>query len=72
MAQGHKNSHNRFGSIDFFKLQDEVRGEFGIEIDLEETKTVRGIASQIEGFHTFVELKAKEQLERWFPKLDID
>jgi cobalt-precorrin-5B (C1)-methyltransferase len=72
VAQGHKNSHNRFGSIDFFKLQDEVRGEFGIEIDIEETKTVRGIASQIEGFHTFVELKAKEQLERWFPKLDID
>jgi cobalt-precorrin-5B (C1)-methyltransferase len=46
--QGFKNTHNRFGSIDFIQLKKDIKDELSYEVDIESTKTVKGISIELE------------------------
>jgi len=78
VMQGYKNTHNRFGSIDFELLRDDIDRYLGVEVDIDSTKTVKGISSQLqkvdklEEFYNLVKLRVKEQIEEWFTTLNID
>jgi len=78
VMQGCKNTHNRFGSIDFETLRDDIDRYLGVEVDIDSTKTVKGLSMQLkkidklDEFYNMLELKAKEQIEEWFSTLNID
>ncbi len=76
VMQGCKNTHNRFGSIDFVSLKSEIAQRLGIEVDIESTKTVKGITTQLRGevdeFYQLVTLQTNEQIEHWFNDLEIE
>lgn len=80
VSQGFKNTHNRFGSIDFIQLQKEVKNELNYEVDIESTKTVKGVSLEIEkvdqkllnDFYTMITNKANEQIKVWFDGIDVD
>ncbi len=64
IAQGFKNTHNRFGSIDFIEIRDWV------DIDIKECLTIKRVrellGNQIEEFDKIVKDKAIKQLNQWF------
>ncbi|MEA2099412.1 MAG: cobalt-precorrin-5B (C(1))-methyltransferase [Campylobacterota bacterium] len=66
IAQGCKNTHNRFGSIDFKDV-----GSW-IDKDLEDCITIKGLreslGDDVYEFDKIVLKKTKEQLYRWFDK----
>jgi len=67
VAQGFKNTHNRFGSIDFKELQEWVG------IDLSGVVTVKALCEMVDEvkFKKMVLSKSKKRLKEWFDK-DID
>lgn len=76
--QGFKNTHNRFGSIDFVQLQKDIKDEIGYEVDIESTKTVKGISQELEkiglvdALYTMIAKKANEQIKAWFPLSNVE
>ena len=78
VMQGCKNTHNRFGSIDFETLRDDIDRYLGVEVDIESTKTVKGLSMQLkkidklDDFYNLVELRAKEQIREWFSIMEIE
>lgn len=70
--QGFKNTHNRFGVIDFNKLQQDIKDELNYEVDIESTLTVKGISQQLEkvnlleDFYTMIDKKANTTIKEWF------
>ena len=77
VAQGFKNTHNRFGSIDFIALKRDIKEHLDIKI-VEETKTVKHIVSILkeynreEEFYNLIEDMVKERLKEWFKRVNID
>jgi len=77
--QGFKNTHNRFGSIDFVRLQKEIYEELHYEVDIESTKTVKGITIELEkvnkklvnDFYKMIAHKANEQIKVWFDGINV-
>ena len=69
IAQGFKNTHNRFGGIDFTKVQKWVN------IAIKECLTIKGVRELLgeksERFDNMAKEKTKEQLKKWFNK-DIE
>ncbi len=71
VAQGFKNTHNRFGSIDFKALKRDIRDNLGVEIR-EETKTVKHIISILnrhkkdKEFYKLIVYLAEKRLKKWF------
>mgnify|MGYP000455747645 CR=1 FL=1 len=78
LYQGFKNTHNRFGVIDFEKLKNDIKNELNYEVDIESTKTVKGISEElqkiglVEDLYKMIEKKANEQIKNWFPTLDVE
>jgi len=76
--QGFKNTHNRFGSIDFVQLREDIKNELGHEVDIETTKTVKGISIEldklglVDGLYTMIAKKANEQIKQWFPNSNVE
>lgn len=76
--QGFKNTHNRFGVIDFVLLQKHIEEELGYKVDIESTKTVKGISQEldkiglIDDLYTMITRKANEQIKKWFPKSNVE
>ncbi len=72
VAQGYKNTHNRFGSIDFIKLKNNIKEELGIDVDIEKSKTVKGLSLQlkeigkIKNFFKIIVKTTNNRLNRWF------
>ncbi len=64
IAQGFKNTHNRFGSIDFKEI------ESWIGLDLDGVITVKRVVELVDrdAFYKEVEHRAKEQIFKWFKK----
>ena len=66
IAQGYKNTHNRFGGIDFKEV-----GSW-IEHDLSNATTVKGVrdllGEDLNRFDTIINEKAVFQLQKWFQK----
>ncbi len=77
IAQGNKNTHNKFGSVDFVALKELISDHIGIEVDTQDTKTVKGISKQLsvigkeEVFIQLIKEQAAKQLRGWFPNLRI-
>ncbi|MEA3352223.1 MAG: cobalt-precorrin-5B (C(1))-methyltransferase CbiD [Campylobacterota bacterium] len=69
--QGFKNTHNRFGVIDFELLQKDIEKEIAYKVDIESTLTVKGISQELEQhglleeFYKMITLKANEQIKLW-------
>jgi len=78
VMQGAKNTHNRFGSIDFKALQKEIERELNIKIDINSTKTVKGISLQLKEkgklkeFYNLITQKSQKQLKSWFGEIEIE
>ena len=76
VMQGCKNTHNRFGSIDFVSLKSEIAQRLGVEVDIESTKTVKGITAQldekIDEFYQVITHETNQQIERWFANIEIE
>ena len=76
--QGFKNTHNRFGSIDFVQLKDDIKNEIGYDVDIESTKTVKGLSLEldsvglVEELYTMIAKKANEQIKIWFPTSNVE
>lgn len=75
--QGFKNTHNRFGTIDFIELRKMIKEELAYEVDIESTKTVKGISQELEKiglinpFYDLITKKANEQIKQWFPNSKV-
>lgn len=77
--QGFKNTHNRFGSIDFIELKKEIYDELQYEVDIESTKTVKGITLELEkvnkklvnNFYKMIADRANEQIKVWFDGINV-
>ena len=76
IAQGYKNTHNRFGSIDFEALKRCIYTHLHLHIDTQTTKTVKGITTQLgeqkEAFYTLLTQKSTQKLQAWFPSLEVE
>ena len=76
VMQGHKNTHNRFGNIDFEALKVLIAHELDVEIDTEVTKTVKGITTQLseksEAFYNLIKRDAEKQIKQWFPNISVE
>jgi cobalt-precorrin-5B (C1)-methyltransferase len=76
--QGFKNTHNRFGTIDFIQLKQDIKEELHYEVDIESTLTVKGISQELEtvgklqAFYKMITQKANEQIKQWFPHSNVD
>ena len=76
--QGFKNTHNRFGTIDFVQLQKDIKKEIGYDVDIESTLTVKGISQELEklglvdALYTMIAQKANEQIKIWFPTSNVE
>jgi cobalt-precorrin-5B (C1)-methyltransferase len=76
VMQGHRNTHNRFGTIDMEALGAQIHIHLGREIDTDATPTVRGIVEQLgaqrEPFYAMVQRAANQQIQTWFPDLAVE
>ncbi len=77
VMQGFKNTHNRFGTIDFISLRDMIKRELGVFVDIESTKTVKGISQQlqkiqkIDEFYKLICKGVDKRFKMWFDDIDI-
>ena len=77
VMQGCKNTHNRFGSIDFDSLQKQIFKELGVWVDIDSTKTVKGVSIQlseqnkIDDFFELIKRETDIELKKWFNLLTI-
>ncbi|MEA3289776.1 MAG: cobalt-precorrin-5B (C(1))-methyltransferase CbiD [Campylobacterota bacterium] len=75
--QGFKNTHNRFGVIDFKQLQKDIEKELGFCIDIESTLTVKGISQELENqgllkeLYKMITIKANEQIKLWHKSSNV-
>lgn len=75
--QGFKNTHNRFGTIDFVQLKEDIKKELDYEVDIESTLTVKGISLELEtvgkidAFYAMITKKANEQIKIWFNNSNV-
>ena len=75
--QGFKNTHNRFGTIDFIQLKEDIQKELNYEVDIESTLTVKGISQELEtvglldAFYAMITKKANEQIKIWFKDSNV-
>ncbi len=78
IAQGFKNTHNRFGGIDFEALKKEIKRELSFEIDTDSTKTLKGVLEQLreknldEKLKKLIKKEAIKRLKEWFDGLDVE
>jgi cobalt-precorrin-5B (C1)-methyltransferase len=75
--QAFKNTHNRFGVIDFVKLKADIKDELGYTVDIESTLTVKGISQELEKhgllekFYEMITIKANEVIKNWHPNANV-
>lgn len=76
--QGFKNTHNRFGTIDFKQLKEDIKTELNYEVDIESTLTVKGISQELEKhgllekFYAMITVRANQQIKEWFPNSNVN
>jgi cobalt-precorrin-5B (C1)-methyltransferase len=78
VMQGCRNTHNRFGSINFVDLKRDIKDRLSIDVDIDKTKTVKGLTLQLKQidklalFYNMIEDRAIREINIWFPKLTIE
>jgi len=76
VAQGFKNTHNRYGSIDFEKVKYLIKTELQLDLKDEEFLTLKAVLEtlnkeQKKQFLELISMKAEKQLQRWAKELHI-
>jgi len=76
VAQGFKNTHNKYGTIDFEEVKKWLREELGVDLGDEEFVTLKGVLQSLpqEVHRDFVALltqKAAKQLRAWLVELGV-
>jgi len=76
LAQGFKNTHNKFGTIDFDKVRKWISSELAFELADEEFITLKGVLQSLpkEYHQKFVALithKSAKRLQEWFEELGV-
>jgi cobalt-precorrin-5B (C1)-methyltransferase len=76
VAQGFKNTHNKYGTIDFNEVKKCLREELGVDLGDEEFVTLKGVLQSLpqEVHKDFVALltqKAAKQLQVWLVELGV-
>ena len=75
--QDFKNTHNRFGVIDFIQLKEDIQNELNYSVDIESTLTVKGISQELEkhglldDFYKMITIKANEQIKIWHKNSNV-
>jgi cobalt-precorrin-5B (C1)-methyltransferase len=74
VAQGFKNTHNRFGVIDFEALSMDIKESLHVNIDTKKSATVKGLLEQLdkEKFYRMIENRANCIINDWFKNIDIE
>lgn len=77
IAQGCKNTHNRFGGIDFSKVKAWLKKELDINLGSEKYLTLKAVLQklsdkQIKQFSSFLGYKAANNFKKWFLELGVD
>lgn len=69
VAQNFKNTHNRFGQIDFSKLKNDIETNLNFTVDTDVTLTVKGICEQLGDkkidFYEMINRQAYENIRAW-------
>lgn len=76
-AQGFKNTHNRFGTIDFALIKRWIALELQTDLEEEEFATVKGIvqtlgSEQVDLFIEMITRKGAESFQCWFEELEVN
>lgn len=73
VAQGFKNTHNRFGVIDFEALSKDIKESLHVDIDSSKSVTVKGLIEQLnrDKFYDMIEKKTISVISDWFKNIDI-
>ena len=76
VAQGFKNTHNKFGTIDFHKVKECIKNNFHYELKDEEFVTLKGVMEHLdtkyhEDFIQLITQKAVFQMQQWFDELQL-
>jgi len=76
IAQECKNTHNRFGGIDFDEVKLWLKEELGVDLGTKEYLTLKAVLQTLDSqktkeFSSFLALKAGESFKKWFKELDI-
>jgi response regulator RpfG family c-di-GMP phosphodiesterase len=59
-------------------LKEDIKNELAYEVDIESTKTVKGISEELEkiglinALYSMIERKANEQIKTWFPTSNVE
>ena len=77
VAQGFKNTHNKFGSIDFTEVRLWIEKELHYNLADEEFLTLKGVLQTLpkeyhKDFVKFITYKSAEQFRRWFLELGVE
>ena len=77
VAQGFKNTHNKFGSINFDEVKTWLNDELNINQKEEDFLTLKGVLQSLdkeyhEEFIRLITQKSVEQFARWFEELKIN
>ncbi|MDQ7060522.1 MAG: cobalt-precorrin-5B (C(1))-methyltransferase CbiD [Sulfurimonas sp.] len=76
IAQGCKNTHNRFGSIDFDEVKLWLKQELEIDFYSEEFATLKAVLLKLSDeqsklFISFLGYKSSERFKEWFEELNV-
>jgi cobalt-precorrin-5B (C1)-methyltransferase len=76
VAQGFKNTHNKFGSIDFTEVRLWIEKELHYSLEDEEFLTLKGVLQTLpkeyhNDFVKFITQKSAEQFKKWFLELGV-
>jgi cobalt-precorrin-5B (C1)-methyltransferase len=77
VAQGFKNTHNKYGSIDFQEVREWLEESLHVSLQEQEFRTLKGVLEVLDKeYHpSFVKLltqKATQQLQQWLRELSVE
>jgi cobalt-precorrin-5B (C1)-methyltransferase len=77
IAQECKNTHNRFGGIDFDEVKLWLKDELGVDLGQKEYLTLKAVLQTLDDkktkeFSSFLASKAGESFQKWFKELGIN
>jgi len=77
VAQGFKNTHNKYGSIDFQEVREWLQESLHVSLQEQEFRTLKGVLEVLDKeYHpSFVKLltqKATQQLQQWLRELSVE
>ena len=77
VAQGFKNTHNKFGMIDFAQVREWIESELHLTLPSEEFVTLKAVLQtlqedEVEDFVALITKKAALMFHKWFDELEVD